>query len=137
MTEKPARITAKVHITRADGRVLALHRSVDRKHRPLSWDLPGGKAEYREDPNAALVRETEEETGIRLKDAVVHSITSDNSDEYHIYLLYTAQVDTAEIKLSEEHDDYSWVTTDEFQLLDIPSRYKDALLRNPRRLQIQ
>jgi 8-oxo-dGTP diphosphatase len=127
MSEKPVRITAKVQISRPDGLVLALRRSASRKKRPLLWDLPGGKADYGEDPNAALVRETLEETGIMLGDAQIHSVTSDDTGEYHIYLLYTATVTAAVITLSEEHDGYKWVTIDEFFGLDIPSRYKDAL----------
>ncbi len=49
-----------------DGRVLICQRT---KHQPLplKWEFPGGKVEAGEKPEAALVRELEEELGIQAK----------------------------------------------------------------------
>ena len=46
------------------GRVLICRRKPDQAH-PLKWEFPGGKVEPGEAPEAALVRELEEELGIR------------------------------------------------------------------------
>ena len=45
------------------GRVLICRRKPDQSH-PLKWEFPGGKVEPGEAPEAALVRELEEELGI-------------------------------------------------------------------------
>ena len=49
-----------------DGRVLIGQRRPDMPH-PLKWEFPGGKVEGEESPEAALMRELEEELDIRPK----------------------------------------------------------------------
>jgi len=49
------------------GRVLLCHRSAGRQWFPDVWDLPGGHVERGELPIKALVRELEEELGIRIQ----------------------------------------------------------------------
>lgn len=48
-----------------DGRVLLMHRAPDEENFGGHWGLPGGKAEDGETPDAAALREVEEETGYR------------------------------------------------------------------------
>jgi 8-oxo-dGTP diphosphatase len=47
-----------------DGRILICQRAPGKWH-ALKWEFPGGKAEPGEEPPQALVRELEEELGIR------------------------------------------------------------------------
>jgi len=49
-----------------DGRVLLGHRSPTKLVRPDVWDLPGGVVEAGESDLAALVRELDEELGVRV-----------------------------------------------------------------------
>lgn len=49
-----------------DGRVLAARRAPGRRE-ALLWELPGGKVEAGEDDAAALVRELDEELGVRVR----------------------------------------------------------------------
>lgn len=60
----PDRVVAAV-LTR-DLRVLLCHRSPQKKWYPNVWDLPGGHVEPGEAPPQALVRELEEELGVRI-----------------------------------------------------------------------
>jgi mutator protein MutT len=46
-----------------DGKILICQRKPSGRH-PLKWEFPGGKAEPREDPAAALKRELREELAI-------------------------------------------------------------------------
>ena len=47
-----------------DGHILICQRKADQRH-PLKWEFPGGKVEAHEQFTAAIVRELEEELGIR------------------------------------------------------------------------
>ena len=54
-------------ILERDGRLLIGQRTPRQSH-PLKWEFPGGKVEPGETPQVALVRELEEELGIRARD---------------------------------------------------------------------
>jgi 8-oxo-dGTP diphosphatase len=49
-----------------DGRVLIAQRKSSGQH-PLKWEFPGGKVEPGETPEAATIRELEEELAIRAR----------------------------------------------------------------------
>jgi 8-oxo-dGTP diphosphatase len=49
-----------------DGRILVAQRKRTGQH-PLKWEFPGGKVEPGETPEAAVVRELEEELAIRAR----------------------------------------------------------------------
>ena len=57
-------IAVTAAVIQQDGRVLICQRREGQKH-PLKWEFPGGKVEPGEEPAAALVRELQEELGIR------------------------------------------------------------------------
>jgi 8-oxo-dGTP diphosphatase len=59
---RPLRVAAAV--VRRGGAILLTQRPPDASH-PLQWELPGGKIETGESPEQALVREIEEELGVR------------------------------------------------------------------------
>jgi 8-oxo-dGTP diphosphatase len=74
----------------ADGRVLLQRRSPGRAMAGL-WEFPGGKVEPDERPEAALVRELEEELGIEVDvDALSPAAfaSADNAGRHMILLLY-------------------------------------------------
>jgi 8-oxo-dGTP diphosphatase len=50
-------------VVERDGKILICRRRADQPH-PLKWEFPGGKLEPGESPEAALVRELNEELGI-------------------------------------------------------------------------
>ena len=57
-----------VALTDVDGRTLLQRRRADRQHGGL-WEFPGGKVEAQETAIAALIREVDEELGVRLDPA--------------------------------------------------------------------
>lgn len=71
----------------ADGRVLLAKRPPGR---PLAglWEFPGGKLEPGETPEAALVRELEEELGITVAPKCLAPLTfaSHTYDEFHLLM---------------------------------------------------
>ena len=119
-------IVAKVFVINPSGLILTMRRSKTDTRRPLTWDLPGGGVEYGEDPKDAVIRETYEEVGIKLETADIFYVSSTNEKTYVIRLLFYARTTSKDVKLSFEHDQFKWVTKDEFTKLELPDYQKDA-----------
>ncbi|MDT5037491.1 MAG: hypothetical protein QOE03_2676, partial [Micromonosporaceae bacterium] len=60
----------------ADARVL-LVRNSDSSELPGLWGLPGGGVEQGEHPDAAVVRELREETGLDVRITGLHAVVAD------------------------------------------------------------
>lgn len=65
MPQRPLTLVAVGILQRADGHVLFAQRPVGKPYAGY-WEFPGGKIEPGESAHAALVRELEEELGIRV-----------------------------------------------------------------------
>ena len=72
----------------ADGRVLLAQRPQGKSLAGL-WEFPGGKIEPGETPDAALVRELEEELGIAVAETALEPLTfvSHGYPEFHLVML--------------------------------------------------
>ena len=83
---------------------------IKRKKPPYQgyWSLPGGKIEFGEYPQEAIIREIQEETGLIVKTATLRAIISEvliseNSQKEHFFLwLYQTEVSSGKIQESEE-----------------------------------
>ena len=98
-------------------RVLAARRS-----RPASlagrWELPGGKVEAGETPEAALVREIDEELGVTV--TVGDELRPPVGDAWPISAdleirLFVTRVTDGEPKPGESHDEIRWLGADELE----------------------
>jgi 8-oxo-dGTP diphosphatase len=80
-------------------------------------DLPGGHLHDGEAPIDGLMREVEEETGLKLCniEEVFAKVVQLAPDKRRLSTFYLAQVDGDDtlVQLSEEHLDYAWVTLEE------------------------
>ena len=77
----------------ADGRVLLQQRPAGKSLAGL-WEFPGGKVETGETPEAALIRELEEELGIAVPHACLSPATFASAplgDRHLLLLLYVAR----------------------------------------------
>lgn len=79
------------------------------------WGVPGGKVEWGETLEQAVVREFHEETGLRLRD-VQYAQTQEAvlSPEFHqpahlLLLDFFARTDTQAVTPNEEIEDWAWV----------------------------
>lgn len=80
---------AAVMLVVKDGKILA----VSRRHDKTKFGLPGGKVEPDETPEQAAIRETEEETGIKVSDCVFIFRRDEPRDrpegeDFHAYCYY-------------------------------------------------
>ncbi len=125
------RVSQKAIIFREDGKFLTMRRTATAPSRPLHWDLPGGDLEFGEDTREGIIREIREEAGLEIKDLMVMDAISGFNDkkEFWATICYTAKPTTPDVTLSFEHDDFRWVTADEFQQLLASPRNKKFVER--------
>lgn len=96
-----------------DGKYLFLRRSADFKAGPQKWDIPGGRIDSDEALHDALERELREETALRLG-RIERLITAQDifvppKDIHVVRLTYHASA-TGDVVISDEHDQYTWMT---------------------------
>jgi 8-oxo-dGTP diphosphatase len=107
------------------GRVLLAHNS-ELSAFPGLWTLPGGGVEQGEDPDDAVVREFQEETGLTVRIAALHSVTADvfrlpGTDiwEHTDRIIYDVEIIGGD--LSDETDGttdrVAWVTPGDHELM--------------------
>jgi 8-oxo-dGTP diphosphatase len=102
-----------------DGRVLLLKRAADDVTGAGTWETVGGKIEFGEDIEAALIREIHEETGLTVTvGKILYATTFKTNPTRQVVLLtYLCRSESPIIQLSNEHSDYRWAETDQMKLL--------------------
>lgn len=79
------------------------------------WEFPGGGVEWGEDPSASAKRETEEETGLKVKIENLLCVSSatfgkGNDEKHAVYACYLAiPLGEADVRISGEHESFTWV----------------------------
>jgi len=84
------------------------------------WDFPKGKIEEDEDKKTAALRELKEEAGISatIHDGFQYSFSYFFTDfkkqkvDKTVYF-FVGRADSTEVKLSEEHTEFAWLSFDE------------------------
>lgn len=132
------KVLQKAVVVNSGGNLLALRRADGSHSRPACWDLPGGTVEPEQiaewkvasgkgDSNDILVKsilqEIFEETSLAPTEvSTIHSASGfdDRKGVFIIVIGYACKgFDTDKLKLSDEHSEYRWVTSDEFAQLDV------------------
>jgi len=100
-----------------DGRLLLLRRLDSKKFFPGNWEIPGGKVDFGESPETAVLREIKEETGLDAKiERVFHTwsciIERKGVQEHCVEIDFLLSVtDFTKIQLSpDEHSEFKWVS---------------------------
>ncbi len=89
--DKPTLLVVAAALIDVDGRVLLAQRPEGKAMAGL-WEFPGGKIEHGERPEAALIRELDEELGIDTKESCLAPLTfaSHDYDDFHLILMLYA-----------------------------------------------
>ena len=114
----------------ADRRVLIAQRP-EGKTFPGLWEFPGGKVEEGETPEAALIRELEEELGVETRSSCLAPLTfvSHAYESFHLLMpLYVCRKWTG-LPRAREHMALKWVRPQ--QLRDYPMPPADEPLIAP------
>ncbi len=95
------------------------------------WEFPGGRMEFGEIPEETLDRELLEEVGLRvkiIKPVDTWSFCRDESTQI-VGITYLCHADTGEVKLSEEHVDFAWVTIENIRNYNVKPNIIDQIER--------
>jgi len=84
----PLVLVSAVALVDVDGRVLLARRAAGKAHAGL-WEFPGGKVEDGETPEAALIRELDEELGVEVAESCLapFSFTSLANESFHLLMV--------------------------------------------------
>jgi 8-oxo-dGTP diphosphatase len=112
----------KCIIVNDKGQILALRRDLSDVRRPGCWDFPGGTYEVGEDVIESVQREVKEEANLIAKKVLPIYISNktgiSNKDVTVIAVSHYCVDWEGEVKISDEHVEYRWVTVEEFMSLD-------------------
>ena len=115
------------------GKVLIIQRSSDDEAFPGLWELPSGKQESLETTIDAVKREVKEETGLNVEvDRIVGSFKFKVEKEDEIrdvtqISFLVKPVDSVEVKLSSEHQNFAWITKDEIDNYNLSEETKGVI----------
>ncbi|MFF2887330.1 NUDIX domain-containing protein [Paenibacillus sp. NPDC057967] len=114
-----------------DGKVLLMRRSDEDQVAAGEWETPGGKVDFGEQLESALIREVMEEAGIEITvEKLMYATTFQTGPDRQIILLsYHCSTEQDAVTLSEEHSAYVWA--DQKQLTELlPEAIHDDFHRN-------
>jgi 8-oxo-dGTP pyrophosphatase MutT (NUDIX family) len=98
---------------------------------PGAWESVHGRIDPGEKPEAAAVREVQEETGLRvsrLYNVTVQAFYLHAINTVEVSIVFAAFVDEpAAVRLSEEHQNYEWLSPHDAPSRFIWPREKEAL----------
>jgi len=128
MSGKYQKITASGLLVK-ENKVLVIRRSSAESYLTGYYELPGGKVDFGDHPKEALEREFIEEVNLKviaLHPYRVFTYISDKGNRHTVELVYFVQLDddANNIRLSEEHDDFKWISAKKADYLQISDEVK-------------
>jgi ADP-ribose pyrophosphatase YjhB (NUDIX family) len=117
-----------------DGKVLLVRRA--RSPAKGFYSLPGGRVEFGESLHAALHREVDEETGLRIEIVGLagwREVLPTTGGGHYLIMSFAARWTAREVVLNDEHDDFRWLSPDDLSDLKLTGGLKD-LVQTARRL---
>jgi 8-oxo-dGTP diphosphatase len=124
---KPTLLVAACALIDVDGRILICKRPAGKQLAGM-WEFPGGKVESGETPEQCLIRELDEELGIKVTHACLAPFVfaSHAYDSFHLLMpLYLCRRWEGFVT-AKEHEALAWVRAEQMQ--DYPMPPADAPL---------
>lgn len=119
---KPMLLVAACALVDVDGRVLICQRPKGKAMAGL-WEFPGGKLEAGETPEQCLIRELDEELGIKVTQACLAPFVfaSHGYDSFHLLMpLYLCRRWDGFVT-AREHEALAWVKPDQLGDYEMPA----------------
>jgi 8-oxo-dGTP diphosphatase len=123
-------VGVKILLKNKDGKYLTICRSAEKYPEVgAKWDIPGGRINTGSSLIENLKREVEEETGLEILGEPKLIIAQDilKTDKHVVRLTYLGNAE-GEIKLSEEHSEYKWLSLSEISKLEPMDKYFKEIL---------
>ena len=140
MAKKPWGLAVRAMIGDGRGRYLMLRRHHLSRFFAECWEFPGGKVDSGESLAEALVREVQEEIGITIRvDHLLWASEFEFPMVRAVMLIMQAKRLRGKPKLSDEHEEFRWVTVREMERLPISPQIESFVKslapahKNPRR----
>lgn len=125
-------VGVKILLKNKDGKYLVVCRSAKKyPDAGRQWEIPGGRINPGTSLTENLKREVMEETGLEIKYEpkliTAQDIPRPSKNKHIVRLTYSGFAD-GNVKLSDEHTEYQWLTLEEISKLDpIDEYFKDVL----------
>lgn len=102
----------------SSGKILLVKRSDKENYLPGIWEDLGGRIKQFEEPEDALHREVQEETGLEVEIlkplSVFHDYYGERTPENELLIItYWCKAKSDQVVLSDAHTEYRWVTPEE------------------------
>jgi mutator protein MutT len=127
--------TVVAAVIERNGCILIAQRKRTVQH-PLKWEFPGGKVEVNETPEAAIVRELEEELGIRARvDAEIARYEFQYQGRWPIMLMFYRVVEFSGEPKNLDFEQIAWVSRarlGDYDFLDGDAEFLSQMLSEPR-----
>ena len=94
------------------------------------WELPGGRPEQGEPPSISLIREFAEELGTEIEVGPIIDCWNFEVLPSRYVMIVTYAVTRAqkgELRISDEHQRFSWFPLDALDVLPIPDGYRRSI----------
>ncbi len=123
---KETGVSQKAIIFNNEGKFLTLRRTSTAPVRPNTWDFPGGDLEFGEDAREGIIREIKEEAGLEVKDLKPFDVDSRINKEGNFWITigYVAKAISDKVTLSFEHDEFKWLSSEEFLKLESAPKFE-------------
>lgn len=116
-------------IIRKDDKYLVLFKSENEEVNPNEADIPGGRIEFGEEVEVGLKREIKEELGIEILIKNPSRVWGFVKENLHLIgITFLAEYIGGEIKLSNEHTCYRWISKDEAASGGYPEWLKEEFI---------
>jgi len=102
-----------------NGKVLIIQRSTDDENGAGTWEFAGGKINFGEELEDALIREVKEEVGLSIVvNKLLYAVAFKTSENRQLVILtYYCTAHDNTVMLSDEHKDYLWA--DKKQMMNL------------------
>jgi len=130
-------VAVKGIIIRA-GKVLIVKRAKDDEIGAETWECVGGKIEFGESLETALIREINEEVGLDVNvNKILYATTFKTNPQRQVVIItYLCESNDGEVILSPEHTDYQWVTKEQLKQFLHPNIITDFEKNNVFELEV-